>query len=486
MTKKKVKKSIPIGDNLDGERHILKLTDSRYIQILIFLTISAFFLRFYNLGFNSLWLDEASTNMVALKSFSEIWQIMVAGEFNPPLFYWMEHIIVMIFGNSEFALRFLPAIFGIATIPLIYLVGTEFRNKNVGIIAASIFAFSPFLIIYSQEARAYSAMLFFITASLVFYFKALKTNDIKQWILFGVLSALALWSHFYAFVMIASCMIYALMMHLKDIKQDINYIKPFIVSTLIFGILSLPLFVVIIDLFAKRTSTAPTYGIQGTGVIWETFIQISGYSDLLMYIFMLLFALGVVQAFFVDKERATFLIWSVISVFIVSYFLSFKIPMIPRYLQFLTIIFFIGIAMSYRMFYTIKPSRGVIYGMIIFFMILSVPFSMNYYSQESKTDWRGFSQILEKNTKPGDYVVYVPAYLFLPTEYYYSNKTDGTITYQVTTGKDLDIIQKNGNSIYYVMTGDALASDPTGSSRDWLQKNTKLINQHGEIYLFVR
>jgi len=369
---------------------------------------------------------------------------------------------------------------------LIYLVGIEFRNKNVGIIAAALFTFSPFLILYSQEARSYSAMLFFITASILFFFKALKTNDIKYWVLYGVLSALAFWSHFYAIVMIISCIIYAMMTHLKDIKQDLNYIKPFILSIIVFIGLSLPLLMVIIDLFAQRTSSAPSYGIQGMGIIGETFIQVSGYVDWIMYLFMLLFIIGIIQTFFADKEKAIFLIWSTVSIFIVSYFLSFKIPMIPRYLQFLTIIFFIGIAMSYKMIYTFIPTRKVIYGMIVLFMVLGVPFYMNYYTHETKSDWRGFSQILEKNTKPGDYIVYVPAYLFIPTEYYYSNKTHETITFRATTGKDLDAIKSNNNSVFYIMTVDALASDPTGSSRDWIQQNAKLINQHGDIYLFKR
>lgn len=486
MSGKKQKKVAVIGDNLDSERQITAPMDSRYIQVLVFLTILAFFLRLYNLGFNSLWLDEASTNMIALKSFFDIWQVTVAGEFNPPLFYWMEHIMVMIMGNSEFVLRLLPAIFGIAIIPLIYLVGTEYRNQNVGIIAAAAFAFSPFLIIYSQEARAYSVMLFFITGAMLFYLKALKTNDIKNWILFGILSALAFWSHFYAFVMVISFMIYAFMIHIKDIKQNLNYIKPFVVSLITFVGLSLPLIIVTIDLFAKRSSSAPTYGIQGMGVITETFVQISGYSEIIMYMFMILFVLGIIQAFFIDKERATFLVWSVISIFLVSYFLSFKIPMIPRYLQFLAIIFFIGIAMSYKMFFVIKPTKKIIYGMTLLFFIVSIPFYTGYYSQESKTDWRGFSKILEKNTNYGDYVVFVPAYIQTPTEYYYSNKTNGVMFISAYTGKDLDSIQKNNNSIFYVMTGDVMAADPTGSARDWVFKNTKLIAQYNDIYLSVR
>ena len=155
------------------------LLGSRYVQILLALILIGGFLRFYDLGFNSLWLDEASTYTLSLGSIPQIWQETTAGEFNPPLFYWLEHLMLTI-GNNEFILRFIPALLGVLTIPLIYLVGREFIDRNVGIIAATAFAFSPFLIYYSQEARAYSMMLFFVAFAMVFYLRALKTNDTPE------------------------------------------------------------------------------------------------------------------------------------------------------------------------------------------------------------------------------------------------------------------------------------------------------------------
>src|SRR5512133_3534493 len=63
------------------------ISRSRYLQLLISLTLFGAILRFYNLGYNSLWLDEASTLNFAIKSLPDIWQATTAGEFNPPLFY---------------------------------------------------------------------------------------------------------------------------------------------------------------------------------------------------------------------------------------------------------------------------------------------------------------------------------------------------------------------------------------------------------------
>jgi mannosyltransferase len=259
---------------------------SRYVQSLIILTIFGFLLRIYNLGFNSLWLDEASTNTFAVMSVSGIWQATAGGEFNPPLFYWLEHFM-LVFGNNEFTLRFVPALLGVLTIPLIYFAGKEFMDRNVGIIAAAAFAFSPFLISYSQEARAYSMMLFFVAFAMVFYFRALKTNDLKNWALFGILSAIAFWSHFYAFVIIASLILYAILMQITDIRKNIQNLKMIAVSVMLFIVLCFPLILLAVQLFATRTSSAPAFGIQGLEIISETFRQLSGFSDISMFLFLL-------------------------------------------------------------------------------------------------------------------------------------------------------------------------------------------------------
>ncbi len=144
---------------------IPSIRSSRHLQVLIGLTIAGLLLRFYNLGGNSLWLDEASTLMFARQSLAGIWESTAGGEFNPPLFYWLEHAMLF-FGESEFVLRLLPALLGVLTIPVVYFIGKEFRDQNVGLIAAALLAFSPFHIYYSQEARAYAPMLFFFSLAL--------------------------------------------------------------------------------------------------------------------------------------------------------------------------------------------------------------------------------------------------------------------------------------------------------------------------------
>lgn len=457
--------------------------NNRYIQCLILLTVIGFILRFYNLGFNCLWLDEASTNTFATMSLAGIWNATIGGEFNPPLFYWVEHIIINLLQNNEVTLRLVPAIFGVLTIPAIYYVGKEFIDSNVGIISAAAFTFSPFLIFYSQEARAYSMMLFFITLSMVFYFRALKNNDTLNWCLFGLFSAIAFWTHFYALVMIASLILYAIYIHITTRKISIS---PFILGVSIFTILISPLIIASIKLFTSRTSTGPTFGIQGIGVFIETLKQISGFSDILMLTFGLIFIIGVIGLLFTDKDKGIFLLVITIMTFIVSIILSFKMPMVPRYLIFFNIIFFIGIASSYKLLYSKISNPKIIYGIMAILIVVSAPTLLNYYSTQTKDDWRGFSSQVQNLTVKGDVIVLVPGYLYQPFDYYYSNTSDKTLELMAINKDELESINTNypNNTLYFVVTGDILSANPNGDAIAWLEEHTMPIGRNNNIYLF--
>lgn len=463
------------------------LLKSRYIQVLLVLTILGIFFRFYNLGFNSLWLDEASTYTISRDSLWAIWQTTAGGEFNPPLFYWAEHLMLA-FGNSEVVLRFLPALFGVLTIPLFYLVGKEFIDRNVGIIAAAACAFSPFLIYYSQEARAYMMMLFFVALATLFFLKALKSGTILHWALFGVFSALAFWSHFYAFVIIASLVIYALILWIPRFRTELGNLKLLIAGIAVFIILCLPLIIVTVQLFITRTSSAPTFGAQGFVLIVQTFSQILGFNSISMVVILVLFTIGILQAYYIEKQKALFLILITVLTFVVSYFLSFKMPMQVRHLIFLSLFLFIGAAISYRSLFKLWNTKAVVYIIMAIMVLVSVPVLANYYSTYSKNDWKGFSGYLTKTASPGDMVIAVPGYMTQPLDYYYSSNASGTREYGATTVADLEKLQtKKGNSsMYFVVTGDISAADPSGDALAWLGNNTRFVSvdSTGGIYLF--
>jgi mannosyltransferase len=113
-------------------------------------------LRFYGLGFQSLWSDE-----LASWDFSEHDTVgrVIQGETQPPLYFLILHLWQWIFGDSEWALRLPSALAGWLCIPAIYLLGKRLYSGREGLMAALFIAVLWAPIYYSQEARPYSMLI---------------------------------------------------------------------------------------------------------------------------------------------------------------------------------------------------------------------------------------------------------------------------------------------------------------------------------------
>ena len=131
----------------------------RNIQILILTVLLGAFLRLYQIDAESIWWDEAMSVSVLDAPFSNIINSAVSGEYKPPFYFMLLYIVGNVFGSSEIALRFPSAVFGILTIPLIYVVGTHFFRRREGLISALLLSISVHPIYYSQEARTYALLV---------------------------------------------------------------------------------------------------------------------------------------------------------------------------------------------------------------------------------------------------------------------------------------------------------------------------------------
>lgn len=471
--------------NLGSVKEIIE--KSRYTQILVILTVIGLFLRFYHIDFNSIWLDEAATYLFSLHPFAEYWNLISqGGEVHPPLFYWLEYFMLF-FGNNEFYLRFIPALVGVVSIPLMYVLGKEILDRNVGIIAAALLTFSAFHIMYSQEARMYSLLLFFFILSFILYLRAMRTNSLQAWALFGIISALAFWTHFIAIVFTGILFASALAVNIKQIRENIHTIRPILIACILFILLSSPLIVIGLRLFSIRTASAPTWGLQGTDLIFNTISQFSGYNTILITIFLLLWIVGIIQIFREKKWISLLIIVLFLVSFFISYLLSYRMPMSPRYLIYLLPLFLVGIASAYKPIFNAFTTREVVYLFLIAMVVLNVPSLWNYYQGYSKDDWRGVSQRVSGLLKPGDVIVLVPAYNNGPFDYYYQNASYGTLELGASNAGDLERIYstKPDGRILYVVTNDISAADPTGGSIAWLREHAKSVEAYQGIFLLM-
>jgi mannosyltransferase len=470
-----------VKDNLSVVKDYLT---TEYIRILIVITAIGAALRFYNLSGNSLWLDEASTYYLSSYDVVKIWSVGFTGDNNPPLFHWITHVMLM-FGNSEFILRFLPALMGIAVIPVVYLIGKEFKDENTGLIAAALITFSPFCLNYAQEAYSYSMVLFVSSIMFLLYLIATRTNDTKHWLLFGACSALAFWTHFYTFVPLLIIYAYTLIMIIKSNRE---WVRGFIYAIITTTILALPVAYMAISRFITLSSHPVTYGVLGMSLIPETVYRFAGFNWTIagIYIILLVFGLGYLYAH--NKKMCLFASMFIVLPIIISVILSSKMTMNPRYLIYLLPIIFVTIASSYNLLAIIvRDKKRLVYVFLIGILVINAIPIQSYYTQLRSEDWRGYSDKLSGITKPGDIVVVIPGYMMQPLDYYYKNTTDGTIEIGASSATELNsiITQKADRNIYFVATGDISAANPEGDAIQWLNTKTRSLGEYTWIYTFV-
>jgi 4-amino-4-deoxy-L-arabinose transferase-like glycosyltransferase len=178
---------------------------SRAFWIVAGLTVAAAALRFATLGVQSYHHDEIVTASRILRD--GFWHAMEAVGFSesaPPLYYAVAWLWTQVTGTGEVGLRSVSAVAGVATVPVAYLLGAELRSRRAGIVAAALVAVNPMLLWYSQEARAYALFVLLSAISLLYCVRAAERGRRRDSIGWGVASALALATHYFAIFPIAA------------------------------------------------------------------------------------------------------------------------------------------------------------------------------------------------------------------------------------------------------------------------------------------
>ncbi|HLE25506.1 MAG TPA: glycosyltransferase family 39 protein [Thermodesulfobacteriota bacterium] len=124
-----------------------------------------------------MWLDEAISVWFANESLGNIIIKQTSADVHPPFYYIVLSLWINVFGNGEFEVRLLSAIFGILSIPLLYLIVKDLFGNLPALISALMLALSPFHVYYSQEARMYSILTFFVLLSIFFMAKMLCIGE---------------------------------------------------------------------------------------------------------------------------------------------------------------------------------------------------------------------------------------------------------------------------------------------------------------------
>ena len=198
------------------------------------MVLLAAILRFWHLDLKPLWMDEVITAIFSLgKNYNDLpldivlplenWRNFFTLEpgvscsqiannlshqsTHPPLFFCgMHQWLVWTSPTVEdlvSKLRYLPAIFGVATVVGIYGVNRMAFSPQAGLIAAALMAVSPFGVYLSQEARHYTLPMLLISLSLLGLIK-IQRDIIEQqqtrfsiWLGWTIINAIGLYIHYF-------------------------------------------------------------------------------------------------------------------------------------------------------------------------------------------------------------------------------------------------------------------------------------------------
>lgn len=384
-------------------------------MLLVLLAAAAFF-RFYNLTYESLWLDEiySMRGSDPNTSLSDVYEYSKHDQ--PPLFFLMLYGWLEIFGSTDFSGRALTCIYGIAAIPVMYFLGKEIKNERVGLFAAFLTSINWFHIDVSKEIRFYSLVFLLTALSFLFFLKAIKYEKPRFYVAYAVFTGLLLNTHYYGQVVFLSQAVLFLVI-LVRFKRELKFVLSSILSGALAGLMILHwLPVIFSDLQISSFHVEQVKATFPFEFAWAYFREPVAFAVFVVSAFFLIIKLrqGGLEKLRVDHLVIFF--WLVLSFLIPLIYSWIKIPLLTfKYsiiaLPAVLLIFAYAFSsISSGKVRTYALLAVVISGMILLF------FARPPFKHRRAEDWRDVATYFSRN-KSGDQLIFSQLAWF--HEYYF-------------------------------------------------------------------
>jgi uncharacterized membrane protein len=148
------------------------------------------------LGLQSgLWFDEIVTLLSSARHpFGQI-VTEFPGVNEHPLYSVLAHASILVFGDSAWALRLPAAVFGVASVWMVYVLGVRLHGRVEAVAGAAILATSYHHIWFSQNARGYTMIGFFALASTYLLLRAGETRRSRDYGLYVLACVAGVYTH---------------------------------------------------------------------------------------------------------------------------------------------------------------------------------------------------------------------------------------------------------------------------------------------------
>jgi uncharacterized membrane protein len=388
-------------------------------SILALITAAAAVLRFHALTVKSFWIDEGVSVGIARMDGYNFLRILWRREANMSLYYlllrgWL-HI-----GHSEFFVRSLSVLFGVAAVPAIYFLGRRLFNSRIALTAAALLSVNSYHVHYSQEARSYSLTVFLCILSSLYFLKLLESPSRGNRLAYILLSALAVYAHFFSGLMLLAH--WLSLRFLEPVPKETKRVW-----------LPIALAISPTVAFVATTGAGPLSWIQRPGLydVWQLALYLTGNSGPILVLLYAAACLAAVAGKLDWKKKPVsgenwrcrfLLLWILLPVVLVLALSIARPVFLPRYFIFsmpaLLLLAAGGLARV--------RSRWLFAVTLLIFVAIALRGTAAYYQERSSSpnqNWRAASQYLLSNARPGDAVLFHIAMGRLAYEYYRSLQT---------------------------------------------------------------
>ena len=99
----------------------------------------------------------------------------------PIFFYWLTALAYKMFGFTEFASRFFPALFGLGSVALLAWGGSKLENARSGFFSALVLLSSVEFFLISKSVITDAVLFFFFSATLLFFYLGYCDGKARYW-----------------------------------------------------------------------------------------------------------------------------------------------------------------------------------------------------------------------------------------------------------------------------------------------------------------
>jgi len=429
-------------------------------------------LRFYRLGDWSFWVDEANTVRKAL----DLARYDLASR---PISLTLIHAVLSAWGVNEWNSRLVPALIGVASIPILYFPVRKLAGPAVALVSVLLLAVSPWHLYWSQNARFYSSLLLFYTLGLLTFYFGLEEDRPGYLLASLVLFGLAFWERETAVLFMPVVLAYLILLWILPIEKPrgLHWRN----LALFFGLGAFLGLIAVTPYLRQPSQWLQAFGWIGY-VSSTPFRILSGVAFYIRLSAMCMAMAGMIYLWRQRHRAALFLglgAWiPLLVIALLSPFLytagRYALISLPSWL------ILASVAAVELIRHIPRSARILAIGVLFFLWLDPISEDVLYYKYQNgnRENWKEAFQLVRQKRKPGDLIVSRHRRL---GDYYMQESTLGFE--QV----DLSSIKQSKVRVWFVEDADGKVKFP--QVHHWIQENTRLISDfstdisiHGRNY----